>query len=293
MKSLVKLIISLGIKLALAALVIAIVMGFTSCSESDTPDHSSISLAFNQNPDVIEETIPNGSIEQDNNSDHGKAPEPTSVSSKANEQNSGNTTNNSGSNDARNNTVAKPTEQTGQDTRNNFPDDNNSGETSSDSAQAHTQPTATPTAVPTSAPVAAATSTPVPTSTPKPTATPTPKPTNTPVPTATPTPEPTATPVPTEAPKPAVAAYVQATFVVYGGTDDENSTYVESTVVRTYKVQPKDGCSYHSYQVSDYVCIDAQISWSDLDNAFLKEHPGCVVHGYDTVGEQVIGFVDD
>ena len=36
-----------------------------------------------------------------------------------------------------------------------------------------------------------------------------------------------------------------------------------------------------------------QIDWTDLDNAFLKEHPGCVVHGYDTVGEQVIGFVDD
>ncbi|MBR5944849.1 MAG: hypothetical protein IKZ94_07880 [Lachnospiraceae bacterium] len=84
MKSLVKLIISLGIKLALAALVIAIVMGFTSCSESDTPVHSSISLAFNQNPDVTEETIPNGSIEHDNNSYSGKAPEPTSASSKAN-----------------------------------------------------------------------------------------------------------------------------------------------------------------------------------------------------------------
>ena len=80
---------------------------------------------------------------------------------------------------------------------------------------------------------------------------------------------------------------------MYGSTDDENPTYVESTVVRTYKVQPKDGCSYHSHQVSDYVCIDNQISWTDLDNAFLKEHPGCVVHGYDTVGEQVIGFVDD
>ncbi|MBR2598410.1 MAG: hypothetical protein IKE09_07685 [Clostridiales bacterium] len=80
---------------------------------------------------------------------------------------------------------------------------------------------------------------------------------------------------------------------MYGATDDDNPTYVESTVVRTYKVQPKDGCSYHSPHVSNYVCIDAQISWSDLDNAFLKEHPGCVVHGYDTVDEQVVGFVDD
>ncbi len=150
------------------------------------------------------------------------------------------------------------------------------------------EPVATSTPVPVSAtPTPMPTATPKPTETPVPTATSTPVPTNTPVPTATPTPE------PTEAPKPAVAAYVQATFVVYGATDDENPTYVESTVVRTYKVQPKDGCSYHSYQVSNYVCIDAQISWSDLDNAFLKEHPGCVVHGYDTVGEKVIGFVDD
>lgn len=130
-----------------------------------------------------------------------------------------------------------------------------------------------------------------PTNTPVPTATPTPKPTNTPVPTATPTPEPTATPEPT--PRPAVAAYVQATFIVYGSTDDENQSYVESTVVRTYKVQPKDSCSYHSPHVSNYVCIDAQISWTDLDIEFLKEHPGCVVNGYDTVDEQVVGFVDD
>ena len=152
------------------------------------------------------------------------------------------------------------------------------------------KPTNTP--VPTESPSNSGSSSPTtPTNTPVPTATPTPKPTNTPVPTATPTSEPTATPEPT--PRPAVAAYVQATFIVYGATDDDNPTYVESTVVRTYKVQPKDGCSYHSPHVSNYVCIDAQISWSDLDNAFLKEHPGCVVHGYDTVDEQVIGFVDD
>ena len=152
------------------------------------------------------------------------------------------------------------------------------------------KPTNTP--VPTESPSNSGSSSPTnPTNTPVPTATPTPKPTNTAVPTATPTPEPTATPEPT--PRPAVAAYVQATFIVYGATDDDNPTYVESTVVRTYKVQPKDGCSYHSPHVSNYVCIDAQISWSDLDNAFLKEHPGCVVHGYDTVDEQVVGFVDD
>ena len=152
------------------------------------------------------------------------------------------------------------------------------------------KPTNTP--IPTESPSNSGSSSPTnPTNTPVPTATPTPKPTNTPVPTATPTPEPTATPEPT--PRPAVAAYVQATFIVYGSTDDENQSYVESTVVRTYKVQPKDGCSYHSPHVSNYVCIDAQISWTDLDNEFLKEHPGCVVNGYDTVDEQVVGFVDD
>ena len=152
------------------------------------------------------------------------------------------------------------------------------------------KPTNTP--IPTESPSNSGSSSPTnPTNTTVPTATPTPKPTNTPVPTATPTPEPTATPEPT--PRPAVAAYVQATFIVYGSTDDENQSYVESTVVRTYKVQPKDGCSYHSPHVSNYVCIDAQISWTDLDNEFLKEHPGCVVNGYDTVDEQVVGFVDD
>lgn len=290
MKSLVKLIISLGIKLALAALVIAIVMGFTSCSESDTPDHSSISLAFNQNPDVTEEIIPNGSIEQDNNSNLGKAPEPTSASSKANEQNSGNTTNNSGSTDARNDTVAKPTEQTGQDARNNVPDDNNSGENSSDSAQARTEPTATPTAVPTSVPVTAATSTPAPTSTPKPTSTPTPQPTNTPVPTATPIPEPTEAPEPT--PRPAVAARVRVTLTIYGSDDPEGEDNdVSVTVYRTYTVQPLSGCSYHSYNVSYYE--DAQVDANEICNDFYATYPNGVVHRYTRHGEEIIGFVDD
>ena len=126
-----------------------------------------------------------------------------------------------------------------------------------------------------------------------------PESTDTPVPTATPRPMPEETQE-TEPPEettpttqPAVAAYVKATFIVYGGTDDDNPTYVESTVFRTYLVQPKDGCSYHSYQVSDYVCIDAQISWSDLDTEFYSQHPNSCVHGYDTVGEEVVGFVDD
>ena len=278
MKSLVKLILSVGIKLAFVALLFAIVMGLSSCSGC-TPSDTSFSLAINQNPDVTEESV------KENNSD----PTGTTISSlKANESSSDTTGNN---------TVAKPTEQTSQEPRNTESVSNNQEENNSDSAQPRTQDSETPTPTPKSTDVSgqSATPTPIPTPTPKPTATPTPKPTNTPVPTSTPTPEPTATPTPepTEAPKPAVAAYVQATFIVYGATDDDNPTYVESTVVRTYKVQPKDGCSYHSPHVSNYVCIDAQISWSDLDNAFLKEHPGCVVHGYDTVDEQVVGFVDD
>ena len=274
MKSLVKLILSLGIKLAFVALLIAIVMGLSSCSGC-TPSDTSFSLAINQNPDVTEESV------KENNSD----PTGTTVSSlKANESSSDTTGNN---------TVAKPTEQTSQEPRNTESVSNNQEDTNSDSAQPRTQDSATPTPTPKATDVSgqSATPTPIPTATPKPTATPTPAPTNTPVPTATPTPEPS--PTPTEAPKAPVAAYVQATFIVYGATDGDNPTYVESTVVRTYKVQPKDGCSYHSYQVSNYVCIDAQISWSDLNNAFLNEHPGCVVHGYDTVDEQVVGFVDD
>lgn len=126
-----------------------------------------------------------------------------------------------------------------------------------------------------------------------------PDPTDTPVPTATPRPRPEETQETeppeetTPTPQPAVAAYVKATFIVYGSTDDDNQDYVESTIVRTYVVQPKDGCSYHSYQVSNYVCIDAQISWSDLDTEFYSYHPNCRVNGYDTVDEEVVGFVDD
>lgn len=283
MKSLVKIIISLGIKIAIVALFIAIAIGFSSCSGCAGPNSSFSTANINESGASSDPSGESGVTESIMTSD------PSSLSSQTND--SERTQNSIVTETTGNNTVAKPTEQTSQGTRNTESADNSQGESSSNSASAHTQDSATPTPKATEASGQSATPTPIPTATPKSTATPTPMPTNTPVPTATPTPEPS--PTPTEAPKAPVAAYVQATFIVYGATNDDNPTYVESTVVRTYKVQPKDGCSYHSPHVSNYVCIDAQISWSDLEDAFLKEHPGCVVHGYDTVDEQVVGFVDD
>ncbi len=285
MKSLVKIIISLGIKIAIVALFIAIAIGFSSCNGCAGSNSSFSTANINESGASSDPSGESGVTESI------MSPDPSSLSSQTNDSEC--TQNSVVTETTGNNTVAKPTEQTIQGTRNTESAGNSQEENSSNSSPTQTQDSATPTPTPKSTEVSgqSATPTPVPTATPIPTATPkptsTPTPTNTPVPTATPIPE------PTEAPKPAVAAYVQATFIVYGATDDDNPTYVESTVVRTYKVQPKDGCSYHSPHVSNYVCIDAQISWSDLDNAFLKEHPGCVVHGYDTVDEQVVGFVDD
>ena len=93
MKSLVKLVLSLGIKLAFVALLVAIAIGLSSCSGC-TPSDTSFSLAINQNSDVTEESV------KENISD----PVETTVSSlKANE---------TGSNTTGNNMVAKPTEQT-------------------------------------------------------------------------------------------------------------------------------------------------------------------------------------
>ena len=106
MKSLVKLILSVGIKLAFVALLFAIVMGLSSCSGC-TPSDTSFSLAINQNPDVTEESV------KENISD----PVETTVSSlKANE---------TGSNTTGNNMVAKPTEQTSQEPRNTESASNN------------------------------------------------------------------------------------------------------------------------------------------------------------------------
>lgn len=283
MKSLVKLILSLGIKLAFVALLIAIAMGLSSCSGC-TPSDTSISLAINQNPDITEESV------KENNSD----PVETTVSSlKANE---------SGSNTTRNNTVAKPTEQTEQEPRNIETVSNNQEENDSDSAQPRMQDSATPTPTPKAAdvsgqsatptPVPTATATPKPTNTPVPTATPTTKPTSTPVPTATPTPEPTEAPEPT--PQPPVAARIRVTLRVWGSDDpDGEDNDISVIVYRTYTVQPKDGCTYHSYNTGNYVAPDMQIDTSDINSEFYAQYPNGLAVGYAYIGDEIVGFVDD
>ena len=281
MKSLVKLILSVGIKLAFVALLFAIVMGLSSCSGC-TPSDTSFSLAINQNPDVTEESG------KENISD----PVETTVSSlKANE---------TGSNTTGNNTVAKPTEQTSQEPRNTKSVSNNQEGTASESNQSNTQDSATPTSQatggsdqsPTSTPVPTATETPKPTNTPVPTATPTPKPTSTPVPTATPTPEPTEAPEPT--PQPAVAARIRVTLRVWGSDDpDGEDNDVSVIVYRTYTVQPKDGCTYHSYNTGNYVAPDMQIDTSDINSEFYAQYPNGLAVGYAYIGDEIVGFVDD
>lgn len=282
MKSLVKLILSLGIKLAFVALLIAIVMGLSSCSGC-TPSDTSFSLAINKNPDVTEESV------KENNSD----PVETTVSSlKANESSSDTTGNN---------TVAKPTEQTSQEPRNTESVSNNQEENNSDSTQSRTQDSATPTPTPKTAdtsgqsatPTPVPSSTPIPTATPKPTSTPTPQPTNTPAPTSTPTPEPTATPTPepTETPKSAVAAYMQVTINISGVDDPftDNEVYVSTT--RTYIVQPKDGCAYHSYNSGDY--YRPATDNNDIYTDFYAKYPNGEAWGYACTSFKIVGFVDD
>lgn len=282
MKSLVKLILSLGIKLAFVALLIAIVMGLSSCSGC-TPSDTSFSIAINQNSDVTEESV------KENNSD----PVETSVSSlKANESVSVST---------ENNTVAKPTEQTNQRTQNNESVSNNQEEKNADSTQSRTQDSATPTPTPKAAdtsvqsatPTPFPSSTPIPTATPKPTSTPTPQPTNTPVPISTPTPEPTATPTPepTEPPKVAVAAYMQVTINISGVDDPftDNEVYVSTT--RTYIVQPKDGCAYHSYNSGDY--YRPATDNNDIYTDFYAKYPNGEAWGYACTSFKIVGFVDD
>lgn len=281
MKSLVKLVLSLGIKLAFVALLVAIAIGLSSCSGC-TPSDTSFSLAINQNPDVTEESV------KENISD----PVETTVSSlKANE---------TGSNTTGNNMVAKPTEQTNQEPRNTESASNNQEGNDPESNQSSTQDSATPTSQatvgsdqsPTSTPVPTATATPKPTNTPVPTATPTPKPTSTPVPTATPTPEPTEAPEPT--PQPAVAARIRVTLRVWGSDDpDGEDNDVSVIVYRTYTVQPKDGCTYHSYNTGNYVAPDMQIDTSDINSEFYAQYPNGLAVGYAYIGDEIVGFVDD
>ena len=281
MKSLVKLVLSLGIKLAFVALLVAIAIGLSSCSGC-TPSDTSFSLAINQNPDVTEESV------KENISD----PVETTVSSlKANE---------TGSNTTGNNMVAKPTEQTSQEHRNTESASNNQEGNDPESNQSSTQDSATPISQatggsdqsPTSTPVPTATATPKPTNTPAPTATPTPKPTSTPVPTATPTPEPTEAPEPT--PQPAVAARIRVTLRVWGSDDpDGEDNDVSVIVYRTYTVQPKDGCTYHSYNTGNYVAPDMQIDTSDINSEFYAQYPNGLAVGYAYIGDEIVGFVDD
>lgn len=279
MKSLVKLVLSLGIKLAFVALLVAIAIGLSSCSGC-TPSDTSFSLAINQNPDVTEESV------KESISD----PVETTVSSlKANE---------TGSNTTGNNMVAKPTEQTSQEHRNTESVSNNQEENNSDSTQSRTQDSVTPTPQTTGGSDQSPTSTPVPTATPKPTntpvptATPTPKPTNTPVPTSTPTPEPTEAPEPT--PQPAVAARIRVTLRVWGSDDpDGEDNDVSVIVYRTYTVQPKDGCTYHSYNTGNYVAPDMQIDTSDINSEFYAQYPNGLAVGYAYIGDEIVGFVDD
>lgn len=153
------------------------------------------------------------------------------------------------------------------------------------------RPTNTP--VPTESPSNSGSSSPTnPTNTLVPTATPTPKPTNTPVPTATPAPEPTEAPEPT--PQPAVAARIRVTLRVWGSDDPEGEDNDVSVIVyRTYTVQPKDGCTYHSYNTGNYVAPDMQINTSDINSEFYAQYPNGLAVGYAYIGDEIVGFVDD
>lgn len=154
-------------------------------------------------------------------------------------------------------------------------------------------PNPTNTPIPTESPSNSGSGSPTfPTNTPVPTATSTPKPTNTPVPTSTPTPEPTETPEPT--PQPAVAARIRVTLRVWGSDDPEGEDNDVSVIVyRTYTVQPKDGCAYHSYNTGNYVAPDMQINTSDINSEFYAQYPNGLAVGYAYIGDEIVGFVDD
>ena len=281
MKSLVKLIINLGIKLAIVALLYAIAMGLSSCSSCAVAETYSSSTANNQKINSSDGTL---EVNPSETTD-------SYVSSLVNGTIPDSNIENRNTDDTKTEEVINPTDQTRQDTRNTESVSYNPDENDSDSARSHTQTTATPTPIPTTATVPAATSTPVPTatpkptSTPKPTATPTPTPTNTPVPTATPIPE------PTEAPKKAVAAYMQVTINISGVDDPftDNEVYVPTT--RTYIVQPKDGCVYHSYNTADY--YSPATDNNDIYTDFYAKYPNGDAWGYACTGFKIVGFVDD
>ena len=181
MKQLVKLIISLGIKLALIALIYAIVMGLTGCRGCANAEALSFSQANKEETEVT--TNPSG---ETLTSDPSEETTPTSSFSQAFESDQEVITETTNDNQ-----VANSTQQTSQTTSSSVQTGNSNGNTSS---SAGAQATATP--KPTATPVPTATPTPEPTEMPTQEPTEEPDPTATPVPTATPTPEPTPTPKP-------------------------------------------------------------------------------------------------
>ena len=210
MKSLAKIIISLGIKIAIVALFVAIAIGLSSCKGCSAAVDPSFSTDIIQETSNASETlresgtpVPSNTAEtsslvlQDNESQKNsdvKTPDET-----------------------RNDDVAKPTEQTA---NNNTDSGSNTREDDSDPVNEELKPTATP------APntnnnsssssessssgggsTATATNTPVPTATP------------TPVPTDIPTPEPTATTTPEPDPDP-VYEWVSGYATIHTTYDD-------------------------------------------------------------------------
>ena len=169
MKSLVKLIISLGVKLALIALIYAIAMGLTSCRGCSDSEALSFSTANSDEVEVVTDSS-SESVESDSSDEV----MPTSSFSQTTE-----TCQTTITETTKNSEVASSTQQTSQTTSSTVP------------AQ---EPTETTTAAPTTAPTSAQepTSTSDPTTTPDPTNTTTPKLTEstTQEPTATPTPKP-------------------------------------------------------------------------------------------------------
>ncbi len=174
MKQIIKLIISLGVKLALIALIYAIAMGLTSCRGCSNAEALSISQADNEETEITMDTSSEASV-----SDPSSEVTPTSSFSQANESNQAVTTETT-----KNNEVADSTQQTSQTSSSVQTGNSNGNTTNSGSSQGSGSSTTAPTATPK----------PTATPTPEPTATPTPEPTPTPVPTATPTPKPTIKP---------------------------------------------------------------------------------------------------
>ena len=178
MKSLVKLIVSLLVKLAFIALIYEIVMGLTGCTGCSNPDILSSSTANIEETEITSETVMSESSEEalptsfgQANIEHSEESTVVSETTKTIE-------------------VEESTQQTKQTIRSTDPVRVNSDQTQLKATSTPTpKPTSTPKPISTQAPTKA------PTATPQPTATPTPEPTEAPVPTSTPKPSPTSKPV--------------------------------------------------------------------------------------------------